>query len=449
MDSRTRTTCHFLPPYLLQHLAEAGVGCAEQTLVTDRALRAARSPGALVPAAPAATGAWVVHTAGNTTDLPGTPAHTPGQPATGDPAVDEAAEGIEATLAMFREVWERDSFGGKGATVSATVHYGTDYVNAFWDGTQLVFGDGDGELFTRFTAAVDVLAHEFSHAVVERTAGLVYSGQSGALNESVSDVFASCLRQRVLGQDAAGADWLIGQGIFAPGVQGRALRDMAAPGTAYDDPRLGKDPQVGSMADYVETTEDNGGVHLNSGIPNRAFQLAAVAIGGDTAAGAGTVWYRALTSGAVRPDTDFGGFAAATIAAAGEHTDAVAAAWAEVGVEPGAVVAPGVGDDTGNETGPGSRLLTVRRTGGFAGITTTSTLDLGSDRASDARALLARVVEAGAWREVAPDRARPDTFTYEVRVEGRAPIRLAEHSLQGPLADLVRAVMEQGDSDAR
>ncbi len=202
----------------------------------------------------------------------------------------------------------------------ATVHYQRNYDNAFWNGAQLVFGDGDGRTFDRFTKPVDVLGHELTHAVTEHTAGLVYEGQSGALNESVSDVFASCLKQRLLGQDAVAGDWLIGAGLFLPGVQARALRDMAHPGTAYDDPVLGKDPQPGHMDDYVDTTDDHGGVHLNSGIPNRAFQLAATAIGGSSAEGAGRIWYAALTGG-LSSRADFAAFAAATVAAAGEHAE--------------------------------------------------------------------------------------------------------------------------------
>ena len=258
-----------------------------------------------------------MHDAGNTRSLPGTPARSSGEPATGDVAVDEASAGIEATLAMFAEEFARDSHDGAGSPVSLTVHYGRAYNNAFWDGTQLVFGDGDGETFERFTKPVDVLAHEFGHGVIEHTANLVYRGQSGALNESVADVFAACLKQRVLGQTAAEGDWLIGEGIFTPAIQARALRDMAAPGTAYDDPGLGADPQVGHMDDFIVTTSDNGGVHLNSGIPNRAFQLAAVGIGGTATEGAGQIWYAALTGGDVRPGSDFADFAAATIAAAG------------------------------------------------------------------------------------------------------------------------------------
>jgi Zn-dependent metalloprotease len=221
-----------------------------------------------------------VYTANNGSALPGDEVRAKGAPATGEEATDEAYSGVDATLAMYAEVFDRDSFDDKGALVRATVHYEKDYDNAFWNGQQLVFGDGDGKVFGLFTRPIDVLGHEFTHAVTQYTANLTYNGQSGALNESISDVFGSCLKQRVNRQSAAQADWLIGAGIFLPSVQGKALRSMAEPGTAYDDPVLGKDPQVASMKDYVNTTEDNGGVHTNSGIPNRAFNLAATAIGG-------------------------------------------------------------------------------------------------------------------------------------------------------------------------
>jgi Zn-dependent metalloprotease len=325
----TSRACHFIPPYLFErlqpHLVEA-----------DRALRARREAGPHpLPQAAAGAAAWVVHTCHNTSTLPGDVVRSAGQPVSGDDAVDEAASGISATLDLYRSVYDRASYDGDGASVSLSVHYQQGYDNAYWDGTQLVFGDGDGQVFGRFTKPVDVLGHEFTHAVTERTAGLTYSGQSGALNESVSDVFGSCVKQRLLGQSADQADWLIGQGLLLPGVQGRALRDMAHPGTAYDDPRLGKDPQVGDMSDYVQTQDDNGGVHTNSGIPNRAFYLAAIAIGGHSWEGAGQIWYDALTGSDVGPDTDFAGFAAATVAAAGGSQDEVAAAWKTVGVEVG------------------------------------------------------------------------------------------------------------------
>lgn len=196
------------------------------------------------------------------------------------------------------------------------MHYGQDYDNAFWNGHQMVFGDGDGEIFGDFTACVDVIGHELTHGVTQFTAGLQYQDQPGALNESVSDVFGSLVKQHSLGQDAAHADWLIGAGLLAPGIQGVALRSMKAPGTAYDDPRLGKDPQPAHMRDYVDTTDDNGGVHINSGIPNHAFYLLATALGGQAWDRAGRIWYDALTGGRLAADADFTAFARATVAAA-------------------------------------------------------------------------------------------------------------------------------------
>ncbi|MEO5851414.1 MAG: M4 family metallopeptidase, partial [Nocardioides sp.] len=309
-------TCSFVPPYLLRRIAESNAAAADDcghTLVVDEEMRSRRLLPVEAPQraddALAAMAAWTVHTAGNREVLPGQVVRRAGEPESGDAAVDEAATGIEASLALTVDLG-RDSYDGRGAPVSATVHFGRAYDNAFWDGTQLVFGDGDGRVFERFTRSVDVLGHEFAHAVTQFTAGLAYRDQPGALNESVSDVFASCLKQRLLGQRAADGDWLIGAEIFRPGIRARALRDMAAPGTAYDDPALGRDPQVGHLDDYVVTADDNGGVHLNSGIPNKAFQLAATAIGGTAWQGAGSIWWAALTGGTLGPETDFATFAA-------------------------------------------------------------------------------------------------------------------------------------------
>jgi Zn-dependent metalloprotease len=148
------------------------------------------------------------------------------------------------------------------------------------------------------------------------------------------------VKQWKLGIAARDSDWLIGAGLFAPGVAGKAIRSMAAPGTAYDDPRLGRDPQPAHMRDYVRTTDDNGGVHINSGILNRAFYLAAVAVGGESWRVLGVVWYVALTR-KLRSNAGFQSFANATTLAAGELYGpggsvqrAVAQAWAEVGLPP-------------------------------------------------------------------------------------------------------------------
>ena len=434
----------FVPPYLLRHLAVADPAFAAgylRTLEVDARLRQARESHLPRPSPTAADSeeAWVVHSAENRENLPGRRVRAAGEPATGDVAVDEAATGVEASLALAADLG-RASFDGNGATVVATVHFGRDYVNAFWDGTQLVFGDGDGRIFERFTKPVDVIGHEFAHAVTEHTAGLVYRDQPGALNESVSDVFAACLKQRLLGQQAVEGDWLIGAELFRPGVRARALRDMAAPGTAYDDPSLGRDLQVGHVDDFVVTDEDNGGVHLNSGIPNRAFHLAATAIGGTSWEGAGRIWWSALTGGAVRASTDFEGFAAATVATAGDHRAAVEDAWAGVGVVPGRAGVPGQAPAAVGAAPHAAAALVVRRSGGLLGQTTEGRRDLTGDdpAALEARDLLGRVDLAGTTGHD----PLPDMYVYTFEVPGRAPVQVPQHDLTPELRRLVEIVLE-------
>jgi Zn-dependent metalloprotease len=222
--------------------------------------------------------------------------------------------------------------------LDATVHHRRNFNNAFWNGRQMVFGDGDGEIFQHFTKCLDVIAHELTHGITQYEAGLEYEGQPGALNESFSDVFGALVKQFALNQTTDKADWLIGEGLWAKGVKGVALRSMKAPGTAYDDPRLGKDPQPGHMDDYVDTEEDNGGVHINSGIPNRAFYLCAVGLGGYAWQKAGVIWYLALKD-LLNTASDFKDAANVTISVAASEMGAEAAeivrdAWKKVGVKP-------------------------------------------------------------------------------------------------------------------
>jgi Zn-dependent metalloprotease len=337
-----------VPPYLLIRLAEldrpelrVAAEAARRALDLGRPARPT-TPTALPTPPPQATSPRgpdrTIFDAAGTETLPGDVVRVEGADSTGDPATDEAYDGLGATYDLFAEAYQRDSIDGSGLPLHASVHYGHEYDNAFWDGTQMVFGDGDGQVFGRFTASLSVIGHELAHGVTERTAGLVYQGQSGALNESISDVFGALVEQRARRQSAAEASWLIGQGLFTDQVEGNALRSMKAPGTAYDDDVLGKDPQPGHMADYVESTDDNGGVHLNSGIPNKAFHLVATALGGNAWESAGQIWYDTIT-GDLDSRAAFADFAAATGSAAArrfghgstEHL-AVVDAWSAVGL---------------------------------------------------------------------------------------------------------------------
>jgi Zn-dependent metalloprotease len=275
----------------------------------------------------------------NTQNLPGDVVRLEGAPPTGDPAVDEAYDGLGATYDLYWEAYDRNSIDDEGLPLDATVHFGQDYDNAFWNGERMVFGDGDGELFNRFTISLDVIGHELTHGVTADEAQLVYLFQPGALNESVSDVFGSLVKQRALNQTAAQADWLIGAGLFTPNVHGVALRSMKAPGTAYDDPVLGKDPQPAHMNDYVQTFGDNGGVHINSGIPNHAFYLVATQVGGHAWEKAGRIWYETLRDSRLRPTANFKRFAGLTLATAqrlygttGPEQQAVRDGWGQVGI---------------------------------------------------------------------------------------------------------------------
>ena len=239
-----------------------------------------------------------IRTAHNKNNANGPVVRAEGDPATGDPAVNEAYDYMGNTYDLYWNIFNRDSIDDQGMPLNGTVHYSQDYDNAYWDGQRMIYGDGDQEQFYRFTKCIDVIGHELTHGVTQAEAGLIYWGQTGALNESISDVFGSLVKQYSKNQTAAQADWLIGQGLFMPSVKGQAIRSMKAPGTAYNDPVLGKDPQPADMDHYVDTLQDNGGVHTNSGIPNRAFYLAAVNIGGYAWETAGTIWYQTL----LRPD---------------------------------------------------------------------------------------------------------------------------------------------------
>ncbi|GHD92335.1 M4 family metallopeptidase [Streptomyces naganishii] len=342
--------CTIVPPHVLDRLARhqdpALSGPARRSLEHDAYQRTHRrlttvigAPAVAVPAGASADQPdRTVYDARHKQDLPGHKVRSEGQQPGKDATVNRAYAGLGATFELYLKAYGRHSIDGSGLPLDASVHYDVKYNNAFWNGEQMVFGDGDGEIFLDFTIPVDVIGHELTHGVTQHTANLTYFGQSGALNESLSDVFGSLIKQYTLGQTAAEADWLIGAGLLAPRVTGTALRSMKAPGTAYDDDVLGKDPQPATMDDYVHTGSDNGGVHINSGIPNHAFYLVATAIGGHAWEKAGQVWYDVLTGGELKEDALFADFATLTVKAArerygaGDELQAVQKGWEQVGV---------------------------------------------------------------------------------------------------------------------
>lgn len=349
-----------LPPYMLEHIAEHGTETqkekAEQNLLLSEAFREARAQ-APTEAAPAAAGAVgkhrLVYSADEKSQLPGLLIRREGEPPTDDLAVDEAYDGSGDTYDLYHDIYQRNSIDGNGMDLISTVHYQKGYDNAFWDGNQMVYGDGDEDLppgerlFNRFTIALDIIAHELTHGVTQYTGNLRYYGQSGALNESFSDVFGSLVKQRKKNHTVQEANWIIGEGLFTENVNGVGIRSMSAPGTAYDDPVLGKDPQPAHMDNYVTTIQDNGGVHINSGIPNRAFYLTAMEIGGHAWEKAGRIWYLTLRD-KIPTNANFQEAANLLHATACElygetnaEQQAVRTGWAGVGIQVGASENPG------------------------------------------------------------------------------------------------------------
>ncbi|KAF4972469.1 hypothetical protein FSARC_1036 [Fusarium sarcochroum] len=278
-----------------------------------------------------------IHTSPNESDLPRELIRDNGEKVK-DKAVNEAYDNVGTVLGFYKKYFKWLSIDNKNMDVVSTVHFGKSYENAFWDPEklQMVFGDG-GEFLNNFTGCIDVIGHELTHAVTEHTSPLDYYGQAGALNEHISDVFGIMVKQKVQDEQSNVADWLIGEDCILPGVKGTALRSMKEPGTAYDDPVFGKDPQAAHMKQFKTMFEDNGGVHIFSGIPNRAFYLVSVSFDGYSWEKAGKIWWAALKSGKISPKCTFKQFANVTIDCAKELFDASASkkvkqAWADVGV---------------------------------------------------------------------------------------------------------------------
>jgi Zn-dependent metalloprotease len=332
------SVCFIVPPKVLRHFAEKAAGAERQALLDQAELsahiRGERSMSAIAALAATPTGEKrrTVFDAKHQRTLPGALVRGEGAKPTDDASVNQAYDAAGTTYEFFDRVLGRKSIDGRGMRIDSSVHFARRFNNAFWNGRQMVYGDGDQRLFVGFTHALDVVAHELTHGVTQSVVpgggGLIYEGQSGALNESFSDVFGSVVKQWHAKQTAAKADWLIGAGTMAPAA-GRALRSMADPGNraltwAGDD-------QPKHMTQYVPS----GDVHVNSGIPNQAFYLAATALGGRSWEKAAPIWYRALSR--LTANATFAEAASATREAAASlfgvaERRTVVKAWRDVGV---------------------------------------------------------------------------------------------------------------------
>lgn len=329
-----------IPPYMLRELAfrnPNNKSFADTLNATENLLLPSIRPNN--PSLLNENGRREVYDAKGKEEHPGEKARFEGDAASGDKEVDDTYDFAGATRDFYKDVLERNSIDDNGMKLMSTVNYGQNYENAFWNGTQMTYGRPGAESPFKTFVLMDVAGHEVTHGVTEKVAGMIYYGQSGALNESMSDVFGELIQQKAKGIKAEDATWDIGEGIWKDGVKGTALRNMLNPGSAYNDDKVGKDPQPGHMKDYVQTWSDNGGVHYNSGIPNRAFALFAKEVGGFAWEGPGKIWYEAMKNAGSNPS--FSQFAQKTLDAAAKlgmnaEIPKLQKAWEAVGVTPSA-----------------------------------------------------------------------------------------------------------------
>ena len=224
-------------------------------------------------------------------------------------------DSIGTIRTFFKEKLNIGQMFGCAANINAIIHFGTNYSNAFWDSQAIFFGDGDGKTFGPFYNDIDIIAHELAHGYISSEANFNYIFQSGALNESVADVIGIMVKQYVNNESATTSNWLLGENLFINKEKAPALRSMSKPGTAYCFSKYNKDPQVAHMQDYKDLpyTVDNGGVHINSGIPNRAFYLLATELGGNTWDVAGKIWIATVSDPVITAKSNFKQFATATV----------------------------------------------------------------------------------------------------------------------------------------
>jgi Zn-dependent metalloprotease len=351
MHTLQHQVCQFVPPHVLDELAKSPDprirDVALETIKVAVQARTARQMSALMPAMAAIPSPTrgkdrlVYDMRQRRFPLPGELVRREGEAPVSDSTVNEAYDHAGATYDFYKDVLYRNSLDGNGMSLISSVHYGRRINNAFFNGEQMLYGDGDGQIFISFTKALDVVAHELTHGVIQYTSNLEYQDQPGALNESFADVMSACVKQWFNKQTVVQADWLLGDAIMGPAVAGKAksLRTFTAEKAYVGVPELGgDDPQPKHMRDFVHTEEDNGGVHINSGIPNHAFYLVAMKLGGYSWEKAGQIWYKtlqALTSTSdfqATADTSYR-IAVADYGRDSEEAKAVSGGWAGVGIE--------------------------------------------------------------------------------------------------------------------
>jgi len=293
-----------------------------------------------------------VHNLNHGTSLPGPLSRAEGGAAVNDGVVNTNYELLGTTYDCYKDLFNRDSYDGAGAKLVSSVHYGNKFMNAYWDGSQMVYGDGDGVNASNFAKSMDVTAHELTHAVTSSTSNLQYSGQSGGLNEAMSDILGETCEWYRDNQVVSANTWKVGEDIYTPGTPGDALRYM-------NDPKLD-----GLSLDYFADYSSGVDVHYSSGIPNLAFYLLAqggthprgrsnINVSGIGIAKASKIFYKADTA-LFTSSTNFAAAKTATEQAAAQlgyssaEIASVTAAWQAVGV--GVAAPPGGGSDLTNNT---------------------------------------------------------------------------------------------------
>jgi Zn-dependent metalloprotease len=292
-----------LPPEIRRAAANTARIAHELRLLRIQALKLTslstmmEAPVGELAAAPTVT----VYDCKHSQTLPGTPVANPGS--SGDATAKRTFDETSKVADFYKEVFNRNSIDNAGMTMMSSVHYGNRFNNAMWNGSQMLYGDGDNSIFVDFTQGNDVIGHELTHGVTQHSLQLNYSDEAGGLNESMSDCFGSMFRQWQANQDAGSADWLIGSDIMGPTARDRGLtclRDMVNPAathclapqpTQYSQVTPGMDP------------------HYSSGPPNLAFATACKTLGGKSWEKIGQVWYRSLTGFGPTPDMTMPDFA--------------------------------------------------------------------------------------------------------------------------------------------